>query len=377
MKNTIIFVSVNVHGIMYRSMDKKVGVKQIAKAAGVSIGTVDRVLHKRGNVKRETKEKIMAIIKELKYKPNVLARSLSTKKITRIAIVIPDSSDKNPYWEKPVKGIKMAADELAGFNIEIIYKHFDASNENSFKEVLEHVCSKDCDGVVLNPVFKSVALHYISIFNNRNIPYVFIDVNIMGVSNLGYFGQDAEQSGIVAAHLLDMNTAEQPKVLIVKQSNKKIFSQHIESRIKGFYKYFEKRLERKNVIIDTIEIDLEKTGEPQLSLSGVLNKSSLFDAIFVPNTRAFKVADYLSENNITGITITGYDLVQGNIEHLQKGNITHLISQKPEEQAYKAIMALFDNLITKKDVVKTNYSPIDIIIKENLDYYIINKSALK
>jgi LacI family transcriptional regulator len=188
---------------MNKQTSKRVGVKDIAAAAGVSIGTVDRVLHNRGEVKAETKEKILAIVDELGYKPNMLARSLSTKKTTRIAIVIPDSSDSNPYWKKPVFGIKKADDELSNYNIEIIYEHFDASVEDSFKKVLEKVCLENPDGVVLNPVFKSATMHYISIFNNRNIPYVFIDVNIKGVGKLGYFGQDAEQIGTVSANLMN------------------------------------------------------------------------------------------------------------------------------------------------------------------------------
>jgi LacI family transcriptional regulator len=76
----------------------------------------------------------------------------------------------------------------------------------------------------------------------------------------------------------------------------------------------------------------------------------------------------------TKVPITiGYDLVEHNVTHLKKGNLTYLISQKPEEQAYKAIWALFNNLVSKKEVNKTNYSSIDIIIKENYDYYNENK----
>lgn len=358
---------------MNNSLTKNVGIKEIALAAGVSIGTVDRVLHNRGEVKKETKEKIISIIKDLKYKPNVFARSLASKKTTRIAIVIPDSSDNNCYWEKPIHGIKKAADELAGFNVEIIFEHFDASNEASFKKVLEEVCDENPDGIVLNPVFKSVALHYISIFNNRNIPYVFIDVNIKGVDKLGYFGQDAEQSGLVAAHLMDLKLVNKPNVLIIKQANKKLFSQHIESRVVGFLKYYKTQLKENNISISTVEIDLEDNREPNVSLSKVFKVNNSIDAIFVPNSRAFKVADFFTDNNKTLIPITGYDLVYRNVEHLKKGNIAHIISQKPEDQAYYAIMALFDNLITKKEVKETNYSPIDIIMKENINYYNFNK----
>jgi len=354
---------------MAKGISKKVGVKDIAKVAGVSIGTVDRVLHNRGEVKNETREKIMAIVNELGYQPNVLAKSLASKKTTQIAIVIPDSSDNNPYWKKPVLGIEKAANELANFNIEIIFEYFDASSETSFKNVLQKVSDENPDGIVLNPIFSSIALHFISIFNSRNIPYVFIDVDLKGVGKLGYFGQDAEQSGVVSGKLMSISTVKNPKILIVKQSKKKVFSQHIESRVIGFSKYFKEQVDSKNYSIVTIEIDLDDEQEPEFSLNNAFKIHKTFDGVFVPNSRVFKVADFIEKMELKNMVTIGFDLVNQNLCHLEKGNISFLISQKPEDQAYNAIMALFDNLIMNRKVQKTTYSPIDIIIKENIEYY--------
>lgn len=346
-----------------------IGVKDIAAKSGVSRGTVDRVLNNRGEVKAETHKKVMAIVEELGYKPNVLAKSLASKKTTQIAFVIPQPNDNNPYWEEPKIGIRRAAEELIKFNVEVIYEHFDASNEESFREVLKKVCDNNPNGVVLNPVFKSASMHFINIFNERNISYVFIDINIKGVGKLGYFGQDAEQSGMVAARLMDLSVFNKLNILIVKQSNKKVFSHHIESRVAGFLRYFETKVKKRNISINTIEIDLQNNDEPKYSLLKAFKDNGQIDGIFVPNSRVFKVADFIQSNSKKDIITIGYDLVKQNIFHLEQGNITFLLSQKPEEQAYNSIMALFDNLIIKKEVIKTTFSPIDVIVKENIDYY--------
>ena len=58
-----------------------------------------------------------------------------------------------------------------------------------------------------------------------------------------------------------------------------------------------------------------------------------------------------------------------NIQFLEKKAIDFLICQKPEEQGYRGVMAMFNYLMTNKQVERVNYSPIDIIMKENLDYY--------
>jgi LacI family transcriptional regulator len=356
---------------MKSKTEKRIGIKDIAALAGVSIGTVDRVLHNRGEVKEATRNKIMEIVQELEYTPNIFAKSLSSKRTTKLAIVIPDSSDNNPYWKKPVSGIKLAAEELTQYNTEILYEHFDASDESAFEQVLRNVCNQDPDGIVLNPVFKQTSLSFIQEFDKRGIPYVFIDINLKGVNNLAYFGQDAEQSGLVAARLMDAGTKETPDLLIVKQSKRKIFSSHIERRIEGFTRYFFSQNSNSN--IHTIEIDLNAPNEPYQTLNEVFKNKEKYQGIFVPNSRGFKLADFLKSRELTNLVTIGYDLVDANIDFMQQGYLTYLISQKPELQAYKAIWALFDHLVTKKPVRKTNYSAIDIIIKENVEYYLENK----
>ncbi len=359
-----------------KNTKKKVGIKDIAAKAGVSIGTVDRVLHKRGEVKEETRQKVLDIVEELGYTPNIFAKSLSSKKTIRIAIVIPDSSDDNPYWEKPVKGIKVASEELASYNTEIIYEHFDASDEKSFQQILDRVLNANVNGVVLNPVFKSTSLAFLQELDQQEIPYVFIDVNLKEVNNLAYFGQDAEQSGRVAATLMARSIPANPYVLIVKQTNRMVFSRHIESRIVGFFDYFHSVALGRNLKTTTVEIDLLQAGEPKASLDQIFQEHPEINGVFIPNSRGFKLAEYLEQTGHKKDLITiGYDLVDPNVAYLNKGYLSYLISQKPEEQAHKAIWALFNYLVSQKEVEKTNYSSIDIILKENIEYY--HKNELK
>jgi LacI family transcriptional regulator len=216
---------------MSKRGSKRVGIKDIALQAGVSIGTVDRVLHNRGDVKDETRRRVMGIVDKLGYSPNLIAKTLSSKKLTRISIVIPESSDSNPYWGKPIIGIKLAIEELTSFNTEIEYKTFDLSDEQSYINALQNVYNENPDGVVLNPVFKSASNNFIKLFDERNIPYVFIDINLKDANNLAYFGLNAMESGRVAARLMDLSSPKSPTYLLVKQANKKVFSHHIENRI--------------------------------------------------------------------------------------------------------------------------------------------------
>ena len=82
--------------------------RDIALRAKVSIGTVDRVLHGRGRVSLETAHRVKQIVKELNYKPNILARSLSLAKMFNFAALLSRPDQDGNYWELPLKGIERA-----------------------------------------------------------------------------------------------------------------------------------------------------------------------------------------------------------------------------------------------------------------------------
>ena len=70
--------------------DSKITINDVALAAGVSKGTVDRVLHNRGEVSRKSREKVMRVIEELGYKPNLYASVLASRRLQKIVCIIPE-----------------------------------------------------------------------------------------------------------------------------------------------------------------------------------------------------------------------------------------------------------------------------------------------
>ena len=71
---------------------KSVSIKDIAKLAGVSIATVSRVINRNGKVAPETEKKILQVMEENHYVPNLLAKGFRTQKFTTIGIIVPDIS---------------------------------------------------------------------------------------------------------------------------------------------------------------------------------------------------------------------------------------------------------------------------------------------
>ncbi|MFW5804785.1 MAG: LacI family DNA-binding transcriptional regulator, partial [bacterium] len=107
-------------------------IKDVAKKANVSVGTVDRVIHNRGQVSATTQEKIMKIIEEIGYEPDIVASSLASKKTYRLSILIPMDNGENEYWNAPLKGFERAFNEIKHFNINIEYFLYNPQEKASF-----------------------------------------------------------------------------------------------------------------------------------------------------------------------------------------------------------------------------------------------------
>ena len=95
-------------------------VSEIAKIAGVSTGTVDRVMHNRGRVSDETRQKILKIIDENGYKPDPIARFLKKKGDFKIGVLIPSVSEESGYWQEIYDGIQEACkNDYASFGFSV------------------------------------------------------------------------------------------------------------------------------------------------------------------------------------------------------------------------------------------------------------------
>ncbi len=353
---------------MKNATENRIGIKDIALRAGVSTGTVDRVLHNRGEVAVETRNHILSIVDELGYTPNILAKSLASKKLYNIVALIPASGDDNPYWEKPRFGIEQAYSEIKDFNTKVTILTFDLNNPKSQLDAFQKIIRIEPDGFIFAPQVYQLSLDIVRECEERRIPYIFIDVNLEGCNNLAYFGQNAEQSGFLAAKLMYYSLQDNSIVLVIKPVSEEGVAHHLRLREKGFLSYFLSEANKKRVLTTSLEIKITRDDYMQ-KLETTFKNNSAIKGIFVTNSRVYKVAQFLYNRKIRDITLIGYDLITKNLDFLERGVINFLIGQKPEEQGYKSVLALFNYLLSGKHTNRVNFSPIDIIMKENIDYY--------
>lgn len=337
----------------------------IARLAGVSVGTVDRVIHNRGKVSKENFEKVQAVLEQVNYQPNLIARSLASKKHFNIVAITP-SFEAGQYWEAVSNGIDAAANEMKQYNAHIRKLFFDQYDSNSFDIAVENLFNEKIDGVLIATLFPESVVKLTKKLDEKAIPYVFVDSDIEGENRLAYFGTDSYAGGKIAAKLLSEKINPSSDILIAKIINKgKKESQQGTKRWQGFCDFLKTYGFKGNLYQTELSLDEDNFA----ILDDAFKTLPKTEGVVMFNSTCYIVGDYLKARNLSRIKLVGYDLIEKNTELLSEGYISALIAQRPESQGRNAIKSIFNYLVSKQMPEKINLMPIDILIKENIQYY--------
>lgn len=346
---------------------KKYTIKDIATLAGVSKGTVDRVLHKRGKVSEIALEKVTKILNEIDYRPNPIAKNLKNNKIYRLAVILPDA-EKDSFWAPCSEAIKEVEDEFQHFGIKIEKFVFDATETTSFIEISLQVINSSPDAILMVPLFQKEAKEIVAKCNENNIKVSIFNNYINSDFSNNFIGQDLFQSGRVAAKLMDM-LLKKGHIGIIHIDEDYQNATHLQAKEKGFRSYFNS-LNTSNYKITTVNLNYKKSKNFNESLNEFLDNNSNINGIFVTISKSYVVVEALKER-ATDIAVVGYDLVTKNIDYLKQGSIDFLIHQKPKQQVYMGLSYLVEHFLFDKEIPETKLLPIDIINSENFEQFIV------
>ncbi|MDR2920607.1 MAG: substrate-binding domain-containing protein [Tannerella sp.] len=342
-------------------------IKDIAVMAGVSVGTVDRVLHKRGRVSEEAQKKVEKALKEINYQPNLIARSLASKKVCRILTIIP-SYQPGDYWSIVYEGIAKAEQEFSDYHLEVKPLYFNQYDKSSFDLLIPEIQKETCQGVIIAPLFKESSLKLTQYLDEQSIPYILIDAFIENTKSLAYYGTDSYTSGYLSGRLLFKQIQADNNLLLFNIIRKgSTESPQVSMREKGFRDYLSEAGFQGSIY--PISISAEYPEDNTYILNTFLKKRNNIKAGIIFNSRVHIAASYFLKHKITDFFMIGYDTIDANIPYLKNGIVSHLIAQRPEVQGYNSVKALFYHLSLNQAVEKINYMPIDILMKENIDYY--------
>lgn len=346
---------------------KNIRIKDIAKLAGVSVGTVDRVLHNRGRVSDEALKKVTSVMEQIDYKPNLIARTLGTNKNYHIAALLPDPKH-DPYWSQVNMGIMQAQMEWEQYGVRIELFLFDLLDKDAFQQTAKKVYSANPDAILVAPIYYHEALPVFELFNETGVPYVLFNTNIPEAKPLTFIGQNLYQSGRVGAELMHLGQSEGGTLAVLHIDEDIHDSVHLLEKERGFRSYFKDKGRMDFHIIDfTLNFK-----DPNFTerLKTLLADPAL-KGVFVSTSKGTAVAASLLEKmGKHDIRLVGYDMLEENLHYLRTGVIDFLINQNPKRQASLGISHLVNYLMFKKNAPDTDLFPLEIITQQNIDSYL-------
>lgn len=175
-------------------------IKDIAKKAGVGVSTVSRVLNSHPDVKKETRDKILEIIKETNYVPNNSARILKSNKMKHIGVLV--KGVFNPFFSEMLKVIESHINEV-GYTM--VLHHYDPNDlySSEIEVLISFIKEKRLQGVIcLGGNFEGIKGDS---FEELDVPIVLtsVDSHIHISSNMfSCVGIDNEKAAYEATHYL-------------------------------------------------------------------------------------------------------------------------------------------------------------------------------
>lgn len=287
-------------------------------------------------------------------------------------MAITPSFTHGEYWEAISDGIDKAASEMESYNITITKLFFDQYNNKTFDDIVRNLLDEKVDGVLIATLFTDSVIRLSQELDRNEIPYVYVDSNIEGQHQLAYFGTESYDAGVIAARLLTDKISSTSDILMARiiHSGKNDSNQG-KNRREGFCHYLKETGFTGN--LHEVELKINDSVYNFIKLDEIFEANATIEGGIIFNSTCYILGNYLKARGMQKVKLVGYDLIERNTQLLSDGVITALVAQRPERQGYDGIKSLCNHLLFKQTPEKVNLMPIDILLKENLKYYLNNK----
>lgn len=337
-----------------------VTIKQIAKIAEVSRGTVDKVLHNRPGVSDVVRDRVMQVINELHYKPNQLAKSLSHSAIKRTLGIVVITPDGSCFSQQIKNGIEAVENEIRDFGFEIRLHEMHEFDAGQQAKIIHRLIDDKIDGIAVMALQSDSITEAVKRANKHSIPVVSFVSDFEGCERLCFVGQDLPKGARIAAELLAKAVGKRGGIVILHSpQNMNAHVQRVES-----FKQVLSRNYPDVAVIECLETrDLDEVSYMQTK-KVLLNEK--LKGIYLTGAGISGVVKALLESKRKDISLVCFDLTPVSLDFLQRGIIDFIVEQDAFEEGYLSVKVLAEHLLDKtlpvKDKIFTNCS---ICIKEN------------
>ena len=338
--------------------------KEIAELAGVSRGTVDRVLNNRGLVHPEKEQKVREIARALNYTPNITGKTLAVrKKHLKFGYILFSSTSSNPFFLDVVDGINSRAAELSEYGVSVEIRYATIDNPSLMVELIDELIERGINGLAITPLNHPLVVERIKNLTEGGFPVVTVNSDIPDCGRIAYVGSDYYKSGKTAAGLMNLICAGEANVGIVTGSPLALC--HSE-RVAGFAQRIKE--EYTGIKIVGTEVNHDDDIKSFVVTTRLLTAHPEIDALFLAAAGVVGACRAVHDMGLKGkIKVISFDTTAPERELIESGDIAASITQEPFVQGAKPLSILLDyvgmGIRPDKDIYHT---VLGIMIKEAL-----------
>lgn len=333
-------------------------IREIARLAGVSVGTVDRALHDRGRVNPEVAQRIKRIAGEYGYEASRVGRALAlARNPVKIGIII--HLARTEFFQQLNVGVEAVKAELEGMGAEVYVERYPQFNAVRQLAALDRMLELGVQGIALSPVGDPEVKERIDeIVEATGMPIVTFNTDLPDSRRSCFVGQDSLQSGRAAAGLMG--------TLLGGRGTVSIITGHLTNlstikRTEGFLEELQSTYPEIQSL--GVQVGNDRNSTSMKIVERMLATHPDLQGIYAASGGQAGVCRGLERAGRAGsVKLVAFDLVPSAKVALKNGTIDFLIDQNAYEQGYRPARILFDCLLNKSRPEKEFYYT-DILIK--------------
>ncbi len=313
-------------------------IKEIAQLCGVSRGTVDRVLNKRGRVKPETETLILRTIESLGYTKNIVGRALTVRRTAPVIGTIL-CSEGNPFFDDVIAGFRKAEAELQDYGASILLRTMRGHGVEQQLKLIDEIAGQ-LTALVIQPINDPRIEERLRRLKQEGVPTVAVNTDIENSCRCCYVGSDYETGGAVAAGLMRLVTGGRGRLGVI--TGVSTLMGHA-LRLRGFEEHLRELCPEVEIVDrDSARDDPEHAYR---ATRAMLARNPGMDALFVVAAGVYDVCRAVEDEG-RKIRVVAYDDVPSTREMMRRGIVRAVVCQQPVEQGYRAVRAAFDMILS-------------------------------
>jgi LacI family transcriptional regulator len=343
---------------------KSLGVRDLAKLAKVSLGTVDRALNERSGIKEETRARILAIAREHGYMPNLTARALSFARSTiRVGLCIP--REIHYFYDHLRDGVTDEAQRYTHVGLEVIYRPVRKLNSPATRAV-NFLFEGGIDALILTPGSSQEMISLIrKAERERNVRVVCVATDDSPTCRSTAISADPDISGALAAELMAKVVSPRSEVAIITGM---LSTEEHRKKVEGFRRIFPMD-SRGGTILQVIE-GHEEESEVYRKTMRLLREHPNLSGIYVSTVNCIPVCRAVEALKISGkIKIIATDLFADMEPYFANGTLCASVYQNPYLQGQIAMRMILDHFLHGKLFPNAHYVNPVVALRSNLSLF--------